>query len=46
VGRYASGELMREGRNYRLALETEIIATLDNVSISLPEPRTTPHTTL
>lgn len=46
VGRYASGELMREGRSYRLALETEIIATLDNVSISLPEPRTTPLTTL
>jgi co-chaperonin GroES (HSP10) len=47
VGRYASSELMREGRSYRLALETEIIATLDNVSISLPETRTTtPLTTL
>lgn len=38
VGRYASGELMREDRSYRLALETEIIATLDNVSVSMPEP--------
>lgn len=46
VGRYASSELMRGGRSYRLALETDIIATLDGVSISLPETRTTPLTTL
>ncbi|OYW75671.1 MAG: hypothetical protein B7Z37_12330 [Verrucomicrobia bacterium 12-59-8] len=46
VGRYASGELMRSGRIYRLALETDIIATLDNVSISLSETRTKPLTTL
>lgn len=46
VGKYASGELMREGRNYRMALETEIIATLDNVSVSLPEARTTPLATI
>ncbi len=39
VGRYSSGELLRSGRSYRLALETDIIATLDNVSISLPETR-------
>ena len=46
VGRYASGELVRGGRSYRLALETDIIATLDDLSISLAEPRTTPLTTL
>ncbi|WP_395746565.1 hypothetical protein [Prosthecobacter sp.] len=46
VGRYASGELTRGGRLYRLALETDIIATLDSMTLSLAEPRTTPLTTL
>lgn len=32
VGRYASSELLREGRRYRLALETDIIATLSSLS--------------
>jgi co-chaperonin GroES (HSP10) len=46
VGRYASSELMRGGRSYRLAQEADIIATLDSLSVSLPEARTTPLTTL
>jgi|GEM_PF-3521487 len=45
VGRYASGELTRGGRTYRLAQEDDIIATLDSLSTSLAEPRTTPLTT-
>ena len=40
-----SGELTRGGRTYRLAQEDDIIATLDSLSASLPEPRTTPLTT-
>jgi len=42
VGRYASSELMRGGRSYRLALETDIIATLDVVGASLPPPTVMP----
>lgn len=42
VGRYASGELTRSGRIYRLALEADIIATLDSVSASMPEARVKP----
>ncbi len=41
VGRYASSELLRGGRSYRLALETDIIATLDSGGISFSETRTT-----
>ena len=42
VGRYASGEIVRHGRNYRLALETDIIAKLDDVAPSMPAPVVTP----
>lgn len=45
VGRYASSELMRGGRTYRLAQEADIIATLDSLSSSLAETRTTPPLT-
>jgi co-chaperonin GroES (HSP10) len=45
VGRYASGELTRGGRTYRLAQEDDIIATLDSLSASMAEPRITPLTT-
>jgi co-chaperonin GroES (HSP10) len=42
VGRYASGELARGGRTYRLALESDIIATLDSISVAMPEARVKP----
>ena len=34
---YKSGEIVRGGVTYRLALETDVIATLDDVSMSMPE---------
>lgn len=35
---YKSGEIVRGGITYRLALETDVIATLEDVSVSMPEP--------
>jgi co-chaperonin GroES (HSP10) len=46
VSRYSSGEIMRAGRIYKLALETDVIAVLDSVSASMPEPRISPLPTL
>lgn len=46
VSRYASSELPRAERSYKLALETDVIATLDEVSVSIPDARITPLPTL
>lgn len=43
VGRYASGELIRAERTYKLALETEIIATLDAIAPAMPDARMDPE---
>lgn len=46
VSRYASSELPRGERSYKLALETDIIATLEEITVTLAEARVTPLTTL
>ncbi len=38
VAKWASGELDRNGRKYKLALETDIIASLDAIGASMPDP--------
>lgn len=46
VSRYASSELPRGERSYKLALETDIIATLSEITVTLAEARITPIPTL
>jgi co-chaperonin GroES (HSP10) len=46
VSRYSSSDLPRGERSYKLALETDIIATLDEAAVTLPERRITPPPTL
>lgn len=42
VGNYASNDIEREGVKYRLALEKDILAALDNIAPSMPPPVITP----
>lgn len=46
VSRYSSSEIQRAGRSYKLAAETDVIAALDQLSASMPEPRVSPLPTL
>ncbi len=46
VSRYSSSELPRAERSYKLALEADIIATLDEVTVTLAARRITPLPTL
>lgn len=38
VGTYASNDIEREGIKYRLALENDILASLDDIAPSMPPP--------
>jgi co-chaperonin GroES (HSP10) len=42
VGNYSSNEIQREGRKYRLALEKDILAELEEVGPIMPEAAVTP----
>lgn len=42
VGNYSSNDIPRGERKYRLALEKDILAALDDVAPSMPEPVVTP----
>jgi chaperonin GroES len=42
VGKYCSNDLIRGERRYRLAPEHEIVAVLEDIAPSMPEPVVTP----